>query len=173
MHRSVGTICGRCSTRCAGAPWRLLAHDLPPWQMLYQQFRRWDEAGCFEAMVNDMRSVIRVSEGRRDQPSAVICARRFRRPPARRSSWRGRTKATPASRPGRTPRPARSTCRSSNCPRRGRALSCCHDAGWSSAVSAGCRAFVGSAVISSACLRCWPACTSSSSPSSCSPRPQR
>ena len=49
----------------AGAPWRLLPHDLPPWQMVYQQFRRWDEAGCFEAMVNDMRSVIWVSEGRR------------------------------------------------------------------------------------------------------------
>lgn len=56
----------------AGAPWRLLPHDLPPWQMVYQQFRRWDEAGCFEAMVNDMRSIIRVSEGRRGQPSAVI-----------------------------------------------------------------------------------------------------
>lgn len=56
----------------AGAPWRLLPHDLPPWQMVYQQFRRWDEAGCFEAMVNDMRSVIRVSEGRRGQPSAVV-----------------------------------------------------------------------------------------------------
>ncbi|MFM2347529.1 MAG: hypothetical protein RL654_2282 [Pseudomonadota bacterium] len=35
--------------------------------MVYQQFRRWDEAGCFEAMVNDMRSIIRVSEGRRGQ----------------------------------------------------------------------------------------------------------
>ena len=53
----------------AGAPWRLLPHDLPPWQRVYQQFRRWDEAGCFEAMVNDMRSVIRVSEGRRGQPT--------------------------------------------------------------------------------------------------------
>lgn len=56
----------------AGAPWRLLPHDLPPWQMVYQQFRRWDESGCFEAMVSDMRSVIRVSEGRPSQPSAVI-----------------------------------------------------------------------------------------------------
>ena len=36
-----------------------------PWLVVYQQFRRWDEAGCFEAMVNDMRSVIWVSEGRR------------------------------------------------------------------------------------------------------------
>lgn len=56
----------------AGAPLRLLSHGFPPWQMLYQQFRRWNEAGCFEAMLADMRSVIRVDEGRSGQPSAVI-----------------------------------------------------------------------------------------------------
>jgi transposase len=56
----------------AGAPWRLLPNDLPPWQRVYQQFRRWDESGCFEAMVSDMRSVIRVSQGRSGQPGAVI-----------------------------------------------------------------------------------------------------
>ena len=36
----------------AGAPWRLLPHDFPPWAAVYQQFRRWSEAGCFEALVN-------------------------------------------------------------------------------------------------------------------------
>lgn len=56
----------------AGAPWRLVPHDLPPWPMVYQQFRRWDDAGCFEAMVSDMRSIIRAAQGRRGQPSAVI-----------------------------------------------------------------------------------------------------
>jgi transposase len=56
----------------AGAPWRLLPNDLPPWQMVYQQFRRWNDAGCFEAMVNDMRSIIRVGGGRQGQPSAVV-----------------------------------------------------------------------------------------------------
>jgi len=56
----------------AGAPWRLLPHDFPPWQMVYQQFRRWNDAGCFGAMVSDMRSIIRVSDGRKGQPSAVI-----------------------------------------------------------------------------------------------------
>ena len=40
--------------------------------MLYQQFRRWSEAGCFEALVNDMRFIIRTSQGRAGQPSAVI-----------------------------------------------------------------------------------------------------
>jgi len=56
----------------AGAPWRLLPNDLPPWQMVYQQFRRWNDSGCFEAMVNDMRSIIRVGDARPGQPSAVI-----------------------------------------------------------------------------------------------------
>ena len=57
---------------CAGAPWRLVPHDLPPWAVVYQQFRRWEEAGCFEAMVSDMRSIIRAAQGRQGQPSAVI-----------------------------------------------------------------------------------------------------
>ena len=56
----------------AGAPWRLVPHDLPPWPVVYQQFRRWDEAGCFDAMVSDMRSIIRTAQGRQGQPSAVI-----------------------------------------------------------------------------------------------------
>lgn len=56
----------------AGAPWRLLPNDFPPWQMVYQQFRRWNDAGCFEAMVQDMRSIIRAGDARKGQPSAVI-----------------------------------------------------------------------------------------------------
>ena len=54
----------------AGAPWRLVPHDLPPWPVVYQQFRRWDDARCFEAMVSDIRSIIRTAKGRRGQPSA-------------------------------------------------------------------------------------------------------
>ena len=34
-----------CSLARAVAPWRLLPHDFPPWQTVYQQFRRWKEAG--------------------------------------------------------------------------------------------------------------------------------
>lgn len=56
----------------AGAPWRLLPNDFPPWHTVYQQFRRWSAAGCFEAMVSDMRSIIRAAQGRRGQPSAVV-----------------------------------------------------------------------------------------------------
>lgn len=56
----------------AGAPWRMLPGDFPAWEAVYQQTRRWLQAGCFEAMTNDLRSVIRVAQGRRGQPSAVV-----------------------------------------------------------------------------------------------------
>ena len=56
----------------AGAPWRLLPNDFPPWATVYQQWRRWNEAGCFEAMVHDMRSIIRVASGKKGQPSAAV-----------------------------------------------------------------------------------------------------
>src|SRR5438128_9838242 len=36
----------------AGAPWRLLPNDLPPWYAVHQQAKRWIEAGCFEAAVH-------------------------------------------------------------------------------------------------------------------------
>lgn len=56
----------------AGAAWRMLTNDLPPWPVVYQQFLRLDEAGCFEALVSDMRSIIGAAQGRQGQPSAVI-----------------------------------------------------------------------------------------------------
>ena len=56
----------------AGAPWRMMPNDFPPWEAVYQQTRRWLKSGCFEAMVSDLRSIIRVAQGRQGQPSAVI-----------------------------------------------------------------------------------------------------
>ncbi|MCC8554486.1 IS5 family transposase [Xanthomonas hortorum] len=56
----------------AGAPWRLLPNDFPPWEAVYQQTQRWLQAGCFEAMVGDLRSLLRVAQGKKGQPSAVI-----------------------------------------------------------------------------------------------------
>jgi transposase len=56
----------------AGAPWRLLPHDFPPWHVVYQQAQRWIKAGCFEAMVHDLRMMLRLVEGRNVQPSAVV-----------------------------------------------------------------------------------------------------
>lgn len=56
----------------AGAPWRMMPNDLPPWEMVYQQTQRWIQAGVFEAMVHDLRALLRLAKGRKEQPSAVI-----------------------------------------------------------------------------------------------------
>ena len=55
-----------------GAAWRMMAHDLPPWSAVYQQAQRWRRAGVFEAIVEDLRAVLRVAQGRKLAPSAVI-----------------------------------------------------------------------------------------------------
>ena len=56
----------------AGAPWRYLPTDFPPWEMVYQQTQRWIAAGCFEAIVHDLRALLRVTEDRESAPSAVV-----------------------------------------------------------------------------------------------------
>ena len=56
----------------AGASWRMLPHDLPPWQAVYQQTQRWLSAGVFEAMVHDLRALLRLAEGRVPGPTAAI-----------------------------------------------------------------------------------------------------
>ena len=56
----------------AGAPWRMLPTNFPPWQAVYQQTRRWLDAGVFEAMVHDLRAMLRWSAGRADTPTAAI-----------------------------------------------------------------------------------------------------
>ncbi len=60
-----------------GAAWRMLAPDLPPWSTVYQHSHRWLKAGVFEAMVHDVREVLRVAQGRHAQPSAALFDRRM------------------------------------------------------------------------------------------------
>jgi transposase len=56
----------------SGAPWRMLPNDLPPWYTVYQQTQRWLAAGSFEAIVHDLRMMLRLAQGRNAQPSAAI-----------------------------------------------------------------------------------------------------
>jgi transposase len=56
----------------AGAQWRMLPNDLPPWYTVYQQTQRWLNAGVFEALVHDLRMLLREIDGRAPQPSAAI-----------------------------------------------------------------------------------------------------
>ena len=55
-----------------GVPWRMMPNDLPPWHTVYQQSQRWIAAGVFETIVADLRTVLRLAEGRNAEPSAVI-----------------------------------------------------------------------------------------------------
>jgi len=70
-----------------GAPWRWMANDLPSgtaspsfppgdrlrrWAAVYQQAQRWLVSGCFEALADDLRAVLRLAAGRAEEPSAVI-----------------------------------------------------------------------------------------------------
>src|SRR5260370_34931058 len=55
-----------------GAQWRMMPNDLPPWYTVNQQAQRWLKAGVFEAMVHDLRCVLRLAQGRNEQPSAAI-----------------------------------------------------------------------------------------------------
>jgi transposase len=56
----------------AGAPWRYLPHEFPPWHTVYDQTQRWLKAGAFEAIVHDLRELLRLAQGRNAQPSAVV-----------------------------------------------------------------------------------------------------
>lgn len=55
-----------------GCQWRMLPHDFPEWTIVYQQARRWFQAGVFEDIVHGLRICLRVLDERDEQPSAVI-----------------------------------------------------------------------------------------------------
>ena len=55
-----------------GSPWRMMPHDLPPWTAVQQQTQRWLQADCFAAMAEDLRLLLRVTDGRNAAPSAAI-----------------------------------------------------------------------------------------------------
>jgi transposase len=62
----------RWVVRTGGSAWRYMPHDLPPWEAVYQQTRRWLQAGAFEEIVHDLRLLLGLSEGRAPDPTAAI-----------------------------------------------------------------------------------------------------
>ncbi len=56
----------------SGAPWRMMPKDLPPWHVVYQQTQRWLRAEVFQTMVDDLRAILRMAQGRNAEPTAVI-----------------------------------------------------------------------------------------------------
>jgi transposase len=56
-----------------GAQWRGMPHDAPPWSTVYQQTQRWLAAGVFEAIVHDLRRLLREIAERAPAPRAALC----------------------------------------------------------------------------------------------------
>jgi transposase len=56
----------------AGAPWRLLPTNFPPWAAVHQQAQRWIAAGVFADLVHDLRALLREAAGRDPDPTAVV-----------------------------------------------------------------------------------------------------
>jgi transposase len=54
-----------------GSPWRYMPNDLPPWGAVHQQSQRWMASGAFEAMAQDLRRILRLLEGRHEEPTAA------------------------------------------------------------------------------------------------------
>ena len=55
-----------------GIAWRAMPNDFPPWHAVHQQAHRWLAAGCFEALAQDLRAVLRLAAGRKEEPTAAI-----------------------------------------------------------------------------------------------------
>ncbi len=55
-----------------GCQWRMLPHDLPPWQACHQQMQRWLAVDAFEQAAGDLRTLLRRLKGRKPEPSAAI-----------------------------------------------------------------------------------------------------
>ncbi len=55
-----------------GIAWRALPHDLPPWQTVYDYFRRWRIDGTWERINAALSERVRVQAGRDPTPSAAI-----------------------------------------------------------------------------------------------------
>lgn len=56
----------------AGMGWRLLPHDLPPWQTVYYYLRRWQREGVWERVHHTLVMADRERCGRSASPSAAI-----------------------------------------------------------------------------------------------------
>jgi putative transposase len=56
----------------SGCAWRLMPHDLPPWQTVYGYYWQWRNTGLWEKINSVLVQKVRVKHGRNPQPSAGI-----------------------------------------------------------------------------------------------------
>src|SRR5579859_2997010 len=65
-----------------GIAWRAMPNDLPPWHAVHQQAHRWLAAGCFEALAQDLRAMLRLAAGRKEGLSHGPHWQRYLQPPS-------------------------------------------------------------------------------------------
>lgn len=56
----------------SGCAWRLVPHDLAPWDAAYRRFRAWSAAGVWDDIHDALREQVRRAEGRDPVPSAAV-----------------------------------------------------------------------------------------------------
>ncbi len=56
----------------SGCTWRMLPHDLPPWEVVYMYFAQWRDEGVFERINEVLRRQVRIEAGKDEEPSAAI-----------------------------------------------------------------------------------------------------
>ena len=56
----------------SGCAWRLIPHDFPPWQTVYNYFRKWKKDGIWEKIHETLHQECRKEDGRELEPSASI-----------------------------------------------------------------------------------------------------
>lgn len=56
----------------SGCAWRLVPHDLAPWDAAYRWFRHWSGRGVWDDIHEALRDQVRLAEGRDVEPSAAV-----------------------------------------------------------------------------------------------------
>ena len=56
----------------SGCEWRMLPHDFPPYQTIYEFFSAWKKDGTWQKIHDALRSQVRLAAGKRKQPTAGI-----------------------------------------------------------------------------------------------------
>ncbi|MGH6630873.1 MAG: IS5 family transposase [Burkholderiales bacterium] len=56
----------------SGGAWRLLPHDFPAWQTVYDYFRQWQQHGRWDQLHDRLRQEVRQHAGKQSQPTAAI-----------------------------------------------------------------------------------------------------
>ena len=56
----------------SGCDWRMLPHDLPPYQTVYEYFNAWKKDGTWKKIHDAMRGRARLKAGKKKQPTAGI-----------------------------------------------------------------------------------------------------